>query len=127
MVNKIRSLFKSSKGSSLTEAIIMLSILGLLAGFALPNINKNEYINEAQQKINEINAKTLTTICQIIELESGEFASWPSNFTVLTREEAKDLIDNDIKYLGEGFFSYDSKTGIVTVSPLKMAKVKSEK
>ncbi|MFZ5989581.1 MAG: type II secretion system protein [Bacillota bacterium] len=100
---------KSNKGFTLTELIVVVAILGILAAVATPAIMG--YLNDAKVNTDEANAKTLEST--ILRLVAKESLTLPltDNATV------EPVIDNEItipgvKQTGKGFYA-DQNTGRV--------------
>lgn len=116
---------KKSKGFTLIELIVVIAILGILVILIVPNVGR--YIGDANERVNQANAKLLSNVAQMIFAEKGYYPgpghenegvpNWDSSFPDMTPEKADGLITDKVQFLpvGSGNFTYVNSTGKVTV------------
>ena len=105
----------------LIERIVVLLILCALAVVAVSR--SHLYQAAAQIVVNEANARTLSTVASIIEVQEGSLPTWAETFTSMEPIDAKDLIRHTITYRGTGTFKYEDTSGRVTVERTALAPV----
>lgn len=109
---KLTKKFRNKKGFSLTELIVVIAILGILAAIATPNVIK--YIDDSKVGADAANAKILENTCKRL------MADQTLDFVNLADAPLKAAVAAEAgpipacKVTGKSF-QLDKDTGVVTV------------
>ena len=87
------------KAYTLTELVIVITILGIIAGFAMPNYNKA--IERSQRRDGDIQLKAIHVANQIYRAQNGNY--WPTaggsfDLTDINNNLGLNIISNGLTY-----------------------------
>jgi prepilin-type N-terminal cleavage/methylation domain-containing protein len=103
-------------GFTLIELIIVIALLGILVGVAVPRLNG--FMTSAENRVDEANANILTGIAAKIQVETGSFPTetgWGEAFAKFPASKTTYLA-KDIEIQNKAnTFEYSELTGKVTV------------
>lgn len=121
-MKRVQGILKEKGGFTLAELVVVLAIIGLLAGIAVPVYSKA--LGAAQQKTDETNAAMVESAVQVYVADTGAMPSIGSvtdnsetafNAVVATLSEAGYINTLSITSKNNNVFKYNSQTGKVTV------------
>lgn len=122
-MKRVQGILKEKGGFTLAELVVVLAIIGLLAGIAVPVYSKA--LGAAQQKTDETNAAMVESAVQVYVADKGALpaiteVAGKSNFDIVVTflESAGYLKDKTVTPQKTGnTFIYDKEKGTVVVSP----------
>ncbi|MEG1433565.1 competence type IV pilus major pilin ComGC [Eubacterium sp.] len=122
-MKRVQGILKEKGGFTLAELVVVLAIIGLLAGIAVPVYSKA--LGAAQQKTDETNAAMVESAVQVYVADTG---AMPSVTAASGTKEAFDEVVTTLSTAGKEYlnmssitsknnnvFKYNSQTGKVTV------------
>ena len=126
MLARIGTLMKkarSEKGFTLIEVVVVVSIIGILAGIAVPRYSN--YRQQAEQNADRLTAKVVQTALQLYYVEQGSYPAESFSGAEATAEGPRALFTELVnkKYLTEipsfsksAKVTYDNTEGTFTVT-----------
>ena len=122
-MKRVQGILKEKGGFTLAELVVVLAIIGLLAGIAVPVYSKA--LGAAQQNTDETNAAMVESAVQVYVADTG---AMPSVTAASGTKEAFDEVVTTLSTSGKEYlnmssitsknnnvFKYNSQTGKVTV------------
>ncbi|SDX59544.1 competence type IV pilus major pilin ComGC [Eubacterium barkeri] len=122
-MKRVQGILKEKGGFTLAELVVVLAIIGLLAGIAVPVYSKA--LGAAQQKTDETNAAMVESAVQVYVADTG---AMPGVTAASGTKEAFDEVVITLSTSGKEYlnmssitsknnnvFKYNSQTGKVTV------------
>ncbi len=82
----VRRVFRRSAGFTLLELLVVLVILGLIAGIAVPRVIS--YLGGAKTETAELQIRNLETIIDLYRLDTGRYPSSEEGLAALWRRPA---------------------------------------
>lgn len=120
-MKRVQGILKEKGGFTLAELVVVLAIIGLLAGIAVPVYSKA--LGAAQQKTDETNAAMVESAVQVYVADTGVMPSVAA--TSGTKEAFDEVVTvlSGVGYLNvssitsknNNVFEYNSTTGKVSV------------
>ena len=98
MLNRMRELLRDEQGFTLVELMVVIVILGILAGIGIPTYNN--FVKRAYQAEVEVAARTLKLGLELYRLDQQDYpadsepVSFDSLFTVDGKNQREDYISD---------------------------------
>lgn len=118
MIKKMNKMLRNKKGFTLVELIVVIAVLGILAGIAVP-----KYSGMKAKAYQAVDEETVMNLSHAMELYYAEHNEYPQDTTAAT-EAAKLVYDKlpDIEqtdYKTNGKFYVDKTDGTVQIKTTK--------
>ena len=87
---------RNKKGFTLVELVVVIAILGILATLAIPKLTETS--KNAQEKVDAVTLKTITSAYNIYEASGESADGWPKDYLEGAGGSGKDIYVDGYNY-----------------------------